>query len=39
VGVEEDAEEGAAARLAVGADEVAAVGEGGVVGEDGADAG
>lgn len=39
VGVEDDAEEGAAAGEAAGGEEVAAVREGGVVGEDGADAG
>lgn len=39
VGVEDDAEEWAAAGLTVGAEDAAAVGEGGVVGEDGADAG
>ena len=37
--VEDDAEERSAAGLAVGAEDVAAVGEAGVVGEDGADAG
>lgn len=39
VGVEDDAEERAAAGLTVGAEDAAAVGEGGVVGEGGTDAG
>ena len=39
VGIEDDAEEGASAGFAVGTENSAAVGEGGVVGEDGADAG